>query len=273
MSEKASGRAQAVRPERRKGQGKARGAKGRWAVHRLRSTGIRQVALPSVHRVAEGQDAEIPDFEAHGQRSRVGTTGGVQGLKYNSKGMTCSEFVQLMRERGMTYDSEKGRFITKRGCYAANTTPNGYRLIMLQRNKVQYRFCEHRCVWTWFNGEIPSGMEINHIDADRGNNHIENLECVDHVQNMRHAIAIGNMDRVIGEGSWNAKYSNEEVLAMRSLHEHGWNYEEISKAFKGKYPNSISRLVRGIRYGNLKGKMSFDDAMNIVIWRLEGVSS
>lgn len=33
----------------------------------------------------------------------------------------------------------------------------------------------HRLVWTWFNGEIPEGCVIDHIDHDPSNNSLSNL--------------------------------------------------------------------------------------------------
>ena len=77
----AQGIAVSVRSWREETRGEATGETRSWAVYRLRSTGARTFALSSVHRVAEGQDEEVQDTETHGQGSRVGTTGGVQGLK------------------------------------------------------------------------------------------------------------------------------------------------------------------------------------------------
>jgi len=36
----------------------------------------------------------------------------------------------------------------------------------------------HRYVWEYYNGEIPCGYVIHHIDADKTNNDISNLECL-----------------------------------------------------------------------------------------------
>lgn len=36
----------------------------------------------------------------------------------------------------------------------------------------------HRYVWEFYKGEIPSGYEIHHIDKNKANNTIENLECL-----------------------------------------------------------------------------------------------
>jgi hypothetical protein len=36
-------------------------------------------------------------------------------------------------------------------------------------------YFEHRLIWTIFNGEIPSGYYIDHINNDRADNRVENL--------------------------------------------------------------------------------------------------
>lgn len=41
----------------------------------------------------------------------------------------------------------------------------------------------HRLVWETFNGEIPTDMEIDHIDRDKSNNKLSNLRCVSHKEN------------------------------------------------------------------------------------------
>ena len=188
-------------------------------------------------------------------------------MRFGSKGMTCLEFVNLMRERGITYDAENGKFITRRGCDAGKETPNGYRLVMLQRDKIEYRFCEHRCVWTWFYGEIPNGMEINHIDANRSNNRIENLEVVNHAENMQHAKKMGNLNPAKADRSGKAIYTNEEVIAMRTVHKNGMRFYKIAEMVGQKNSNVISRLVKGQRYGSISGTMDAAEAMTLLTRR------
>lgn len=43
----------------------------------------------------------------------------------------------------------------------------------------------HRDVWTFHNGAIPAGKEIHHIDGDKANNQIENLQCVTRAEHIR----------------------------------------------------------------------------------------
>ena len=42
----------------------------------------------------------------------------------------------------------------------------------------------HRAVWEFFNGEIPEGYHVHHIDEDRSNNNIENLSLMPGVEHM-----------------------------------------------------------------------------------------
>lgn len=53
-------------------------------------------------------------------------------------------------------------------------TAKGYvRLFRKNRHKF-----EHVIVWEQHFGEVPAGMQIHHIDGDKTNNHISNLQLV-----------------------------------------------------------------------------------------------
>ena len=40
----------------------------------------------------------------------------------------------------------------------------------------------HRYIWEYYNGEIPKGYQIHHIDGDKNNNNINNLEAIHKVK-------------------------------------------------------------------------------------------
>jgi hypothetical protein len=82
--------------------------------------------------------------------------------------------------------------ITNGGLYWKNTGKRyGYTQDNLYRKGmvrgVGYR--EHRLVWTYHNGDIPEGLQIDHIDADgpKDDNRIQNLRLATHAQNMQNA--------------------------------------------------------------------------------------
>jgi len=72
-----------------------------------------------------------------------------------------------------------------------NTHKNGYQQYRLFKNGYQRGFLVHRLVAKAFIPNYDNKMEINHIDGDKTNNHVNNLEWSTRSENMKHAYAIG----------------------------------------------------------------------------------
>ena len=52
-------------------------------------------------------------------------------------------------------------------------------LYNLEKNAHYYgKLSVQRAVWTYYNGEIPTGCQIHHADENAANNAIENLQCL-----------------------------------------------------------------------------------------------
>ena len=74
----------------------------------------------------------------------------------------------------------------------------------------------HRIVWMAHNGrDIPDGMQINHKDGDKHNNHPDNLELVTQSQNGLHATRVLGLNR--GERHGAAKLTRDDVKTIRWL--------------------------------------------------------
>ena len=54
-------------------------------------------------------------------------------------------------------------------------------------NKKRYNYKLHRIVYMFFNGAICENLVINHIDGNKLNNKIDNLEAISQKQNIQHA--------------------------------------------------------------------------------------
>lgn len=63
---------------------------------------------------------------------------------------------------------------------------NGYYAVGLFKNNIHKTYKVHRLVWLTFKGEIPEGYEINHIDENKQNNCLSNLEYVTPSENCNH---------------------------------------------------------------------------------------
>ena len=77
----------------------------------------------------------------------------------------------------------------------------------------------HRLVWETFNGEIPEGMVIDHIDGNRSNNALSNLRLVTQSENMNNAQINGHKGQVKisqydKEGNFIAKYNSIREAAQ-----------------------------------------------------------
>ena len=72
------------------------------------------------------------------------------------------------------------------------TATNGYKRVKFRVDGKQHTRSVHRLVWEAFNGSIPDGYEINHINSDRSNNLLSNLELMTPQQNMKHGVLFGN---------------------------------------------------------------------------------
>ena len=88
----------------------------------------------------------------------------------------------------------------------------------------------HQIVWEMHYGLVPEGMQIDHIDRDRGNNRIENLRACTAMQN-----------------TWNRGHKKDSKLPknvyLRGLNRHG-------KPTKSKYKVRVSAHGKMYYAGN-----------------------
>jgi len=63
----------------------------------------------------------------------------------------------------------------------------GYMFVRLMQNGKRKNKYVHRLVYETFVGKIPKGFEINHINHNKSDNRLCNLELVSHSENVRKA--------------------------------------------------------------------------------------
>ena len=66
---------------------------------------------------------------------------------------------------------------------------DGYEVVKLSKDGISRYIPVHRLVYQAFCGDIPPEHEINHIDFDRRNNSVDNLEAVTHTENIAHTVS------------------------------------------------------------------------------------
>ena len=87
---------------------------------------------------------------------------------------------------------------------------DGYYVVKLSKYGNSVWIPVHRLVASAFIGEMSiPGMEVNHIDFDRKNNDVENLEWVTHLDNVQKSVNAGHYVGKFGEE--NPNYGNHKL--------------------------------------------------------------
>lgn len=68
----------------------------------------------------------------------------------------------------------------------------GYSIVKIKDRETNKFKCYyiHRLIWETFNGKIPDGMEIDHINTIKNDNRLENLQLVTPKENMNNPMTI-----------------------------------------------------------------------------------
>lgn len=177
----------------------------------------------------------------HGKPERNWRCGPADGDYCN---VTPDNWIQFRHEKSRKHpvqEFEGVRFYWKReGYYKASPGTHG-------------GITMHRFVWAHYNGAIPSGHHIHHIDGDKSNNSIENLELLSQSDHARlHSIDnkwIGsreNKDQIAAAGElakeWHASedgrkwHSDHAISAWKNRKWSAVNCQQCGKEFDTPYP-------------------------------------
>lgn len=106
------------------------------------------------------------------------------------------------------------------------TTRDGYLRANFFSNGQSSRHLVHRIVFSSFVHKIPNGMEINHLDGNRKNNHFSNLECVSHADNVKHSVNVLKTNYVT---YGNARMTEQILNTIFELKQRGLFHRQIAE--------------------------------------------
>ena len=116
---------------------------------------------------------------------------------------------------------------------ASNRASNrGYLFVGLGKDhKLKY---VHRLVWEAFNGPIPEGLQINHLDENKHNNSLSNLSLVTPSENINWGSRPEKCAKHILQYDKNGNFIKEWPSGMCIQRELGFNQANISECANSK---------------------------------------
>lgn len=166
----------------------------------------------------------------------------------------------IMGSHKFNYEvSDKGRvrnFKTKR-ILKGREGSNGYFRIIICDASIGYKKDRgiHQLVMNAFNPTDNPGLEINHLDGDKSNNKLSNLEWVTHQENMAHARKTGLFRT--GEDCHLSKYTEEDIKKVCDLLDLGFKYNDIMN-LTGVHSSEVRDIARGNDWRHIAGNYDFD---------------
>lgn len=147
-------------------------------------------------------------------------------------------------------DKRNGNY-TKEIILKEHLTVNGYHQIQLWKNSKVVNKLVHVLVWeTFHNTPKPKDMDIDHIDGNKDNNCLSNLELVTRKENMKRAINLRLISSIIRD---------ENILKCIELIRSGMSMTKAAKEV-GISRDTLKRIRKGTGIHS-KYKEQLDDAL------------
>ena len=146
------------------------------------------------------------------------------------------------------YVTEDGKVITKNGLTKKPTNNgNGYLQIGIYVNGKRQMFKLHRLIAECYIPNPDNKPQVNHIDGNKLNNCISNLEWVTCKENIRHAHDNGLSKGMKGETNHQSKLTKEDVINIRKIYiPRHLEFGQIALAKKYNVSKSlIGQIIKG----------------------------
>lgn len=164
------------------------------------------------------------------------------------------------RVRSLNREDSAGR--ARKGRILRHALDQGYPYINLCRNGIMQNVRIHKLVAAAFLGPRPNNYTVNHIDSNRTNNSVVNLEYLSLGDNIRHASSLARMGKLNKEQVWEIR---ETFIGYTTI-----TFAEMAEKF-GVTQSTISLVVRAKSYVNLLNRDGSKPEPTNFYRRLKGV--
>lgn len=150
-----------------------------------------------------------------------------------------------VRSLDRTINGPKGRRLIRGRLMVQRITHRGYLRVCLAKNGESSDHFVHRLVAYAFIGVPDGDLYINHIDGNKTNNVVGNLEWTTMAENAQHAHRMGIVNSARGESHPSSKLTAEQVVDIRTRYAAGGiSQAELAREY-GVQGSSIRKILIG----------------------------
>lgn len=139
--------------------------------------------------------------------------------------------------------------IIRKGRVLKFSISRGYATVILSKNGKKKKSFIHRLVAEAFIPNRDNKPQVNHIDGNKLNNNVKNLEWATSSENIVHAFNIGLIKPPRGEKQGKSKLTEKDVVDIRNSK--GIFQKDLAKKYNVSQ-QEISRIINNKRWGYIK---------------------
>lgn len=156
--------------------------------------------------------------------------------------LNCRRFNDyLIYEDGTVKSLLTGKLIRKR------VGPQGYYQINLCINGKCKTYMFHRLMAEAFIDNSTNLPCVNHIDGNKLNNALDNLEWTTYSENSKHALRTGLTHPAKGKNTKNGRFSDSDIKNIRGLSKQGKSQRQIAALYQVS-KSTIQQILEGRAY-------------------------
>ena len=130
-------------------------------------------------------------------------------------------------------------------------TRNGYYAVCLHKNSIRKFYLVHRLAYEAFNGTIPEGLQVNHINEIKADNRLSNLNLMTCKENTNYGTGIerrakkrinGKCSKPVLQFTLEDVFIKEHPSIRQVERELGFSHQNIINCCNGKYKTAYGYI-------------------------------